>query len=161
MWCYVFVVFQVVETNLVAFDCHWILINEVGVFGIIYWSCTMWPPFTLSDDLGKFMVLSPFKTLQCCRKYHNRDLKDERRHLDREIVTLFYISSSNNTNWLSWEIIFIFNLITWLCTSNANNAVKILHILYSDAFFFSSKIKRDKIGDLGRINEAKLKISTF
>lgn len=22
---------QVVETNLVAFDCHWILINEVGV----------------------------------------------------------------------------------------------------------------------------------
>lgn len=24
-----FVMLQVVETNLVAFDCHWILINEV------------------------------------------------------------------------------------------------------------------------------------
>lgn len=31
-----FVVLQVVETNLVAFDCHWILINEVGAMEMIY-----------------------------------------------------------------------------------------------------------------------------
>lgn len=29
---------QVVETNLVAFDCHWILINEVSVMEMIYGS---------------------------------------------------------------------------------------------------------------------------
>lgn len=33
-----FVMLQVVETNLVAFDCHWILINEVSVMEIIYGS---------------------------------------------------------------------------------------------------------------------------
>lgn len=35
-----FVVLQVVETNLVAFDCHWILINEVSAMEMIYGSCT-------------------------------------------------------------------------------------------------------------------------
>lgn len=34
-----FCVLQVVETNLVAFDCHWILINEVGAMEIINGSC--------------------------------------------------------------------------------------------------------------------------
>lgn len=29
-------VLQVVETNLVAFDCHWILINEVGAVEMMY-----------------------------------------------------------------------------------------------------------------------------
>lgn len=29
-WTMFSLVLQVVETNLVAFDCHWILINEVG-----------------------------------------------------------------------------------------------------------------------------------
>lgn len=29
---------QVVETNLVAFDCHWILINEVSIEEIMYGS---------------------------------------------------------------------------------------------------------------------------
>lgn len=33
-----FVMLQVVETNLVAFDCHWILINEVSVMEMIYGS---------------------------------------------------------------------------------------------------------------------------
>lgn len=32
------VMLQVVETNLVAFDCHWILINEVSVMEMIYGS---------------------------------------------------------------------------------------------------------------------------
>lgn len=31
-----FVMLQVVETNLVAFDCHWILINEVSVTEMIH-----------------------------------------------------------------------------------------------------------------------------
>lgn len=35
-----FVVLQVVETNLVAFDCHWILINEVSATEMIYETCT-------------------------------------------------------------------------------------------------------------------------
>lgn len=33
-----FFMFQVVETNLVAFDCHWILINEVSATEMIYGS---------------------------------------------------------------------------------------------------------------------------
>lgn len=31
-----FVMLQVVETNLVAFDCHWILINEVSATEMIH-----------------------------------------------------------------------------------------------------------------------------
>lgn len=57
-----FVVLQVVETNLVAFDCHWILINEVSAMEMIYGSCTWVVPslhLVASVILEMFMVLGP------------------------------------------------------------------------------------------------------
>lgn len=57
-----FVVLQVVETNLVAFDCHWILINEVSAMEMIYGSCTWVVPslhLVASVILEMFMVFDP------------------------------------------------------------------------------------------------------
>lgn len=55
---------QVVETNLVAFDCHWILINEVSVKEI---TCGSWIDFceiilriSLSLQMGTFFAALGF-----------------------------------------------------------------------------------------------------
>ena len=60
--CVFFVVLQVVETNLVAFDCHWILINEVSAMEMIYGSCAWVVPsvhLVGSLILEIFIVLDP------------------------------------------------------------------------------------------------------
>lgn len=116
---------QVVETNLVAFDCHWILINEVSVKEIIYGSCTgcafSWPYcFNYPGNMDGFRsrtLLGVGRREESIKSFW---------------LLLFHIISSNNTqNLMTKDILFHFSEHLLLCTTNKNNPVKILHVLYS------------------------------
>lgn len=88
---------QVVETNLVAFDCHWILINEVSVMEMIYGSCTgcaFSSPYCPGnmDGFRSRTLLGVWRREESIKSFW---------------LLLFHIISSNNTqNLMTKDILF-------------------------------------------------------
>lgn len=113
---------QVVETNLVAFDCHWILINEVSVMEMIYGSCTgcaFSSPYCPGnmDGFRSRTLLGVWRREESIKSFW---------------LLLFHIISSNNTqNLMTKDILFHFSEHLLLCTTNKNNPLQILYVLYS------------------------------
>lgn len=91
-----FVVLQVMETNLVAFDCHWILINEVSAMEMIYGSrtgCAFSSPYCFNYP-GDLCFLDPEHHLISLLSWL---FKGDRIAQKSFLILLSHINSSNNT----------------------------------------------------------------
>lgn len=141
MVCFV-VVLQVVETNLVAFDCHWILINEVSATEMIYGSrkgCAFSSPYCFSYPGNIYGVRSRSPLISSLSWV----FEGERR-------ACFVSHPTTHKSW--WPRTIYFSELQLLCTTFRNN--KILYLFYAHHLFkveplYTNLFVRDNKGDLG------------
>lgn len=124
-----FVVLQVVETNLVAFDCHWILINEVSALAAIYESYTLcalcWPSFFIFI-LWIFLTIDP-KPLCClpCLGY-------SRENLVLFVSHHFLQTHTHTRNWCvtfkSWQLVLL-QCLFWMNNCRQAQTVHKVNVL--------------------------------
>lgn len=142
---------QVVETNLVAFDCHWILINEVSAMEMIYETrtgCALSSPsyFIYPEDIHGFwsrIPLLPSLSFFVWRR-------DESSKVVHSICLIPVYPITHRT-W--WPRTVLFIIVSFhRAAPQARNKVKLLYAyqLLSPKPLYVI-VPRENIDDLGRL----------